>query len=104
MKRFMIIFLLMFFACAQSAGDKAGDGWTESGELSYSYTYARTVLGHRMRRDGWVCLLGFTAGKHGEQEHSVWVKGNRKMQLMIWRIDSGRTGYAKGEIREGKRK
>ena len=97
-----ILFLsgsLMVLAVMNDAGS-----WQESGELSYSYAYARTVLGFRMRRDGWVCLLGFTAGKHGEQEHSVWMKGNRKMQLMIWRIDSGRTGYAKGEIREGKRK
>ena len=76
-------------------------GWTESGELAYSYAYARTVLGHRMRAAGWVCKLGFTAGKNGEQEHSVWVKGSRKMQLMIWKIDSGRTGYSKGEIKAG---
>lgn len=76
-------------------------GWTESGELEYSYAYARTVLGHRMRAAGWVCKLGFTAGKNGEQEHSVWVKGSRKMQLMIWKIDSSRTGYSKGEITAG---
>lgn len=76
-------------------------GWTESGELAYSYAYARTVLGHRMRAAGWVCKLGFTAGKNGEQEHSVWVKGSRKMQLMIWKIDSSRTGYSKGEITGG---
>lgn len=101
--------LNIFFFFALTVGLAITDGtvpggWSESGELAYSYAYARTVLGFRMRRDGWVCLLGFTAGKHGEQEHSVWVKGNRKMQLMIWRIDSGRTGYAKGEIREGKQK
>ena len=76
------------------------DGWQESGELEYSYAYARTWLGHRMRLEGWICKTGFTAGKNGEQEHSVWVKGSRKMQLMIWKIDSNRTGYSKGEIRE----
>lgn len=101
MKSFMITVLLMFFACVLSAGEKTGGGWQETGELSYSYAYARSVLGHRMRKAGWVCKQGFTAGRKREQEHSVWVKGNRKMQLMIWRIDSGRTGYAKGEIKSG---
>ena len=89
------------FGALAAAFAAAAAGWTESGELEYSYAYARTVLGHRMRAAGWVCKLGFTAGKTGEQEHSVWVKGSRKMQLMIWKIDSGRTGYSKGEIKAG---
>lgn len=91
------LLLLLIAVCAVPA---FADGWTESGELEYSYAYARTVIGYRMRAEGWVCKLGFTAGKHGEQEHSVWVKGSRKMQVMIWKIDSNRTGYSKGEIRD----
>ena len=94
----VLITLLTLLAIACMAGE-AGDGWQESGELAYSYAYARSWLGHRMRREGWRCTVCFTAGRRGEQEHSVWVRGERKMQLMIWRIDSGRTGYCKGELK-----
>lgn len=97
MKLFIYIFLFFsMFACC--AAEKVSGGWTESGVLPYSYAYARSYLGHQMRKDGWICKIGFTAGAKREQEHSVWLKGNRKMQLMIWRIEAGKTGYSKGEI------
>ena len=104
MKKAFCISVLCLTVCLLCRGNEIPGNWQESGELEYSYAYARTVLGYRMRRDGWVCKLGFTAGKNGEQEHSVWVKGSRKMQLMIWKIDSNRTGYSKGEIRDRKDK
>ena len=103
MKTLLYILFLCIAFLPLAAAEKIAGGWTETGELSYSYAYSRSVLGYRMRKDGWVCRRGFTAGRHGEQEHSVWEKGERKMQLMIWKIDSGRTGYAKGEIKGGKR-
>jgi|GEM_PF-4346573 len=98
MRYFPVFFLLMLEFSAGHILFAQEQGWTESGELAYSYAYARTWLGHQMRKDRWVCKIGFTAGAKGEQEHSVWTKGNRKMQVMIWKIDSCRTGYAKGEI------
>ena len=103
MKKILNILLFPLALSAGIAGTGFGKsgGWQERGELEYSYAYARTWLGYRMRQDGWVCKIGFTAGRNGEQEHSVWVKGSRKMQLMIWKIDSGRTGYSKGEIKAG---
>ncbi len=73
-------------------------GWQESGEVKFSYAYARTWFGYQMRKQGWSCRLGFTSGEKRDMEHSIWQKGNRELQLMIWRIDSNRTGYAKGEI------
>ena len=97
---FYIFILFAAFVCA--AVEKIPGGWTESGTLPYSYSYARSYLGHQMRKDGWICKIGFTAGQKREQEHSVWHKGNRKMQVMIWRIDSGKTGYSKGEITANK--
>ena len=97
MKLFIYIFLFFsMFACY--AAEKPPGGWTESGVLNFSYAYARSYLGHQMRKNGWICKISFTAGAKREQEHSVWHKGNRKMQVMIWRIDSDKTGYSKGEI------
>ena len=98
MKTLLQISLFAAIVGAGGLGRAESAGWTESGVLEYSYAYARSWLGYRMRRDGWVCRIGFTAGRNGEQEHSVWIRGPRKMQLMIWIIDSNRTGYAKGEI------
>ena len=96
-KNFLYIFLLAnAFLCG--AAEKIPGSWTESGVLPYSYAYARTSMGHKMRKEGWECKIGFTAGRKREQEHSVWQKGEKKVQLMIWRIDSGKTGYSKGEI------
>ena len=101
MKTLPLILLLGIALPLAAAPEPPAAEWTESGVLEYSYAYARNWLGYRMRRDGWVCRIGFTAGRNGEQEHSVWVKGDRKMQLMIWKIDSNRTGYSKGELRDG---
>ena len=95
---FYIFIFFSMFVCRAAAEKKIPGGWTESGILPYSYAYARTYIGHKMRKEGWICKIGFTAGKKKEQEHSVWHKGNRKMQIMIWRIESGKTGYSKGEI------
>ncbi|MEG1979556.1 MAG: hypothetical protein RR060_02465 [Victivallaceae bacterium] len=67
--------------------------------MSYSFVYARTWMGHQMRKNGWKCQQAFTAGKRQNQEHSVWRKGNKKMQIMLWRIDANKTGYAQGEIK-----
>ena len=101
MKSFFYIFIYFCtFVCG--AAEQIPGGWTESGTLPYSYAYARNYIGYQMRKDGWICKMGFTAGKKREQEHSVWHKGNRKMQIMIWRIDSGKTGFSKGEINSGK--
>ena len=97
---FYISMFLSTVVCG--AAEKISGGWTETGALPYSYAYARSYLGHQMRKDGWICKIGFTAGAKREQEHSVWYKGKRKMQVMIWRIDSGKTGYSKGEITANK--
>ena len=103
LKLFTLFVLVLATLCLPCpGGEETEGGWTEVGELAYSYAYARTWLGHQMRKDGWKCTIGFTAGRKGEQEHSVWVRGRRKMQMMIWRIDSNRTGYSKGEIPEEK--
>lgn len=99
----MLILLLLIGTLTCAAVEKIPGSWTESGVLPYSYDYARNYLGHQMRREGWVCKKGFTAGKKREQEHSVWQRGNRKMQMMIWRIETGKTGYSKGEIIREKR-
>ena len=106
MKNFLFIILLTA-ASVSGAVEKVPGGWTESGTLPYSYSYARSYIGHQMRKDGWVCKMGFTAGAKREQEHSVWQKGKRKMQVMIWRIGVGKTGYSKGEIiteKQGKKR
>ena len=97
MKTLFYIFIFLS-ALVGGAAEKIPGGWTESGTLPYSYAYARNYIGHQMRKAGWICKIGFTAGAKREQEHSVWFKGDKKMQLMIWRIDSGKTGYSKGEI------
>ena len=100
--KFFIFILILTFSFYCNAIEKIPGGWTETGTLPYSYSYARSYIGHKMRKDGWICKIGFTAGQKREQEHSVWHKGNRKMQVMIWRIDSGKTGYSKGEITANK--
>ena len=102
MKTLFYIFIF-FSALACCAAEKVPGGWTESGVLNFSYAYARSYLGHQMRKNGWICKIGFTAGAKREQEHSVWQKGNQKMQLMIWRIDIGKTGYSKGLITVAKK-
>ena len=84
------------FDCKEA--EKVPGCWNESGVLPYSYAYARSYMGHELRKQGWICKTGFTAGAKRQQEHSVWQKGSKRMQLMIWRIDSGKTGYSKGEI------
>lgn len=93
---------LLFLACLclplQAAENAVS--WTKSGELAYSYAYARTWLGWKMRSKGWMCRFGFTIGAKQKAEHSVWEKNGRKMQIMIWRIDSNKTGYSMGEIPE----
>ncbi len=92
----LLLFILLAFL--PFVGVYAASGWTESGEVEYSYAYARTWLGHKMRLDGWRCKVGFTSGVKREMEHSVWEKNGRKMQMMIWRIDVNKTGYSLGEI------
>ena len=101
MKIFLYIFIL-FSASVCSAATK-GSGWSESGVLPYSYAYARSYIGYQLRKEGWICKTGFTAGAKREQEHSVWHKGNKKMQVMVWRIDSGKTGYSKGAFSSDKK-
>ncbi len=98
MRVLFCIFIFLSAIICGAAEQKIPGGWTESGTLQYSYAYARSYIGHQMRKEGWVCKIAFTAGAQRNQEHSVWHKGNKKMQIMIWRIDSGITGYSKGEI------
>lgn len=102
MKKVFYISVLIF-PLLGGAAEKLPGKWSSSGVLDYSYAYARNYLGYQMRKAKWRCKTCFTAGAKQEQEHSVWYKGNRKMQLMIWRIDSGKTGFAKGEITAGKK-
>ena len=79
-KNFFSLFTAILINCT-AAEKKIPGGWTESGILPYSYAYARSYIGHKMRKDGWICKIGFTAGKKREQEHSVWYKGTEKCKL-----------------------
>ena len=97
----MICGICIAFNCR--GAEKIPGSWNVSGVLPYSYAYARSYMGHELRKQGWICKLGFTAGAKRQQEHSVWQKGNKKMQVMIWRIESGKTGYSKGEISGNKK-
>ena len=54
MKRFAIFLVLFPTLLLTAAETKPAGGWQETGELAYSYAYARSVLGHRMRSAGWV--------------------------------------------------
>lgn len=105
MKKILSLIFIFYVICASCAvpGKSIPGKWQEHGVLAYDYTYARSVMGFRMRRDGWICKVSFTAGKKGIQEHSVWRKGLREKQLMIWRIDTGKTGYSIGEILSGRK-
>ena len=96
-------FCILSFFCAFICGaaENISGSWTESGTLPYSYAYARSYIGYQMRKAGWVCKIGFTSGAKREIEHSLWHKGDRKMQIMIWRIEAGKTGWSKGEISSG---
>ena len=106
-KKTAAITLLLFCSSALSAGEDRADAqertWAKSGELDYSYAYARTYAGYKMRMAKWKCVMGFTSGKNREIEHSVWTKDSKKIQLMLWRIDSGKTGWSYGEIPDEKK-
>lgn len=97
-----LLALLAFFALNAASDILAADGWETTGEVPYSYAYARNYLGFQLRREGWRCEFGFTTGKHGEVEHSVWRRGKRRLQMMVWRIAVGRTGFSRAEIQPEK--
>ena len=100
-QKFIRLFLLaglLVLGVSSFADVGEGDGWQVTGEVPYSYAYARSYLGFQLRREGWSCIQGFTTGAHGEVEHSVWSKGERRLQMMVWRIGVGRTGYSQGEF------
>lgn len=98
-----IYFLFILFACFLVEA-KEHHGWDISGELPYSYAYARTWAGGKMRQAGWKCTRAFTSGKRNEVEHSIWIKGKQRLQMMLWRIDSGKTGYSQSSLTKGKLK
>ena len=103
---------LCFFICIMTAWyqvhsgpeqeAKPAAGWDHTGELSYSYAYARSWVGNKMRTQGWRCTKSFSSGRNGTVEHSIWINGTRTVQMMIWRISSGRTGFAQKELNKGK--
>ena len=84
------------FATAAAAETVGCGRAPERGEIPYDFPYACRKFGQKMRLAGWKCQLIFTVGRH--QEHSIWEKNGRRKQLMIWRMDTGRTGYLSGEI------
>jgi hypothetical protein len=94
----LLAFLLSCLPLFAEKTQQQEEGWTTSGELAYSYSYAKTYLGHKLRLKGWVCKLSFTCGPRHSIEHSVWEKDGKKLQVMIWRIDANRTGYSWGEF------
>ncbi len=102
MKPFIISFLLLALAWSSIAANSSKKGWDFSGELAYSYAYARTWVGGKMRQAGWRCVKAFTSGAKNEIEHSIWSKGEQRLQMMIWRIDSDKTGYSQSNLGKGK--
>lgn len=100
-KKIFFIFLFTILACF-AATAKESKTWDISGELPYSYAYARTWVGGKMRQAGWKCTKSFTSGKKNEIEHSIWERGSRKLQMMLWRIDSDKTGYSQSSLTKEK--
>lgn len=91
----LFLLLQLVFISSYARGNK---GWDVSGELPYSYAYARSWAGNKMRSAGWQCIRAFTSGKKNEIEHSIWRKDCQKLQMMLWRIDSDKTGYAQSSL------
>ena len=98
-KILLFLFLLLCGFCLMAKGNS---GWDISGELPYSYAYARTWVGGKMRHAGWKCTKAFTSGKKNEIEHSIWQKGSQRLQMMLWRIDSDKTGYSQSSLTKEK--
>ncbi|MBQ9754238.1 MAG: hypothetical protein IJV93_05750 [Lentisphaeria bacterium] len=101
MKKKFYIFLFVILAAFPLRAEER-NGWGISGELPYSYPYARTWVGGKMRQAGWKCIKAFTSGKKNEIEHSIWEKGTSKLQMMLWRIASDKTGYSQRSLTKSK--
>jgi len=80
-----------------SLSDDTGKSWTQTGENDCSLLSARDKWNASLKRQGWTLKNEFTPVKSADQYFSVWRREGRRIILMLWRIDSGKSGFSWGD-------
>ena len=117
-----IIFVLGLLACAAlGAGEEIGlpplaevaerdpgmDRWQVTGSLPGAMPVARRDFGLCLDRQGWSRKSTTVTGRPGAVlSLTVWTKGERRLLLMLWEKELGKTRFSLGEEsrNENKRK
>lgn len=80
-----------------SISDDTGAAWTQTGENDCSLLSAKSKWHASLKRQGWILENEFSPIKSADQHFSVWRRRERRIILMLWRIDSGESGFSWGD-------
>lgn len=80
--------------------DAEGKTWRETGEIGASYAVAREQMRGCLERQGWRLRrqIPLPAGKPSDprQELTVWERGPRRILVLVWELEPGRSGFGWG--------
>ena len=86
-----------------SISDDTGAAWARAGENDCSLLAAKAKWHASLKRQGWTLGNEFSPAKSADQYFSVWQKKKSRIILMLWRIDSGKSGFSWGDYSAPKR-
>ena len=86
-----------------SISDDTGATWAQTGENDCSLLSAKSKWHASLKRQGWILKNEFSPIKSADQYFSVWRRNERRIILMLWRIDSGKSGFSWGDYSAAKK-
>lgn len=111
MKIRFVIHLLLLMAVAVTVdppvgsrvvvSDDSGAAWSQTGENGCSVALARAKWYGTLTRQRWTLKDEFHPAGAPDQFFSVWTKQDSEIILMLWRIDSGNSGFSWGDSSAG---
>lgn len=79
-----------------SISDDTGAAWAQTGENDCSLLAAKAKWHMSLKRQGWALEREFSPAASADRSFSVWLRKKSRIILMLWRIDSGKSGFSWG--------
>ena len=80
-----------------------GQTWEQCGTIALTYAAARKNFDLELRRQGWIKIKDIDYDRIQWKSLELWRKGKKQILIQYWREEVSLTGFAWGQLKDGKK-
>ena len=79
--------------------DSSGKTWNQNGLMNVTFVSAMAQFKSTLKSQGWKETQHINMGKEKKQAIMTWQRGDDKITLMLWKINTNTTGFSWGRYK-----